>query len=198
VLLASSSTIERIYSEVARLTAVVRVEAPRDIRRLFQPELSGCWTRSIARSRGSNIHQRRNPAWKRVAAGGNAAANAAAFTALDTRVQDCRCSIAAKRAGGGQQCRCFRADAENYARLLELSPDDTPDPPETAKRESTWSKIFPADPRRAHGMKVAIAISIALHHRTHDSARDMTVILWTIVNRRCPPTAPPTARCGCG
>jgi fusaric acid resistance family protein len=184
VLLAFVVTIERIYNEVARLTAVVQVKAPRDIRLLFQPEMQGvldALDRSLVRLEqyvSDGIHHGSiSPLAE------TAAANAAAFSALDTRVEQLR--VLERRETAPEEVSsvgAFVQTLRTIARLLELSPDDTPIPLRPAKREPAMSKLFPLDPETMrYGMKVAIAISIAYITGLTIQRGDMTVILWTIV-----------------
>jgi len=184
VLLAFVTTHERIYNQVSILTAVTRQQAPRSIRLMFKSELEAVLSaldRSLARLEdyvSAGIHHGSvSPLAE------TAAQNAAAFAALDARVNKLRLLERPETAQAEvTNFGAFVLALRKIARLLEVSPDDTPIPLRPAKRESAYSKLFPLDPETMrYGMKVAIAISIAYVVGLTIKRDDMTVILWTIV-----------------
>jgi len=130
VLLAFVVTIARIYSEVARLTAVVRVEAPRDIRPSVQPN----WQRVLgrarsARSRGSNNTSATESGMEARRRWRQPRPRTRGIYRADTRVQDLR--VLERRETAQEEVNsvgAFVQTLRTIARLSNLSPDDTPIP----------------------------------------------------------------------
>jgi Fusaric acid resistance protein family len=184
VLLAFVTTIERLYVELARLTFVAGERAPRVFRDLFKPQLEAvaeALDRSLARLdeyiAGGIVHGSASPMAE------SALEVAACFKALDARRDELailrrpEASAAEINVMGG-----FMTGLRAIARLLELSPDDTPTPVRKAPAQSTASKLFPLDPDATkYATKLGVAIALAYVVGLTTQRGDLTVILWTVV-----------------
>jgi len=184
VLLAFVTTIERIYVELARLTFVVGERTPRVFRDLFKPQLEAvadALDRSLARLddyiAGGIVHGPSSPMAE------SATEVAAAFKALDARRDELAIlSRPEAQAAEINVMGSFMLGLRGIARLLELSPDDTPTPVTKAPPQTIASKLFPLDPDATkYATKLGVAIALAYVVGLTTQRGDLTVILWTVV-----------------
>jgi len=76
----------------------------------------------------------------------------------------------------------FMLGLRGIARLLELSPDDTPTPVRRAPPQTIGSKLFPLDPEAMkYATKLGVAIALAYVVGLTTQRGDLTVILWTVI-----------------
>lgn len=184
VLLAFVTTIERIYVELARLTFVAGEHAPGVFRAMFKPQLEAvadALDRSMARLEeyiaGGIVHGPTSPMAE------SAAEVAAAFKALDKRRDEL--AILSRPEAQAAEINVMGGlmlGLRGIARLLELSPDDTPTPVRKAPVQTIGSKLFPLDPEAMkYATKLGVAIALAYVVGLTTQRGDLTVILWTIV-----------------
>lgn len=184
VLLAFVTTIERTYAELARLTFVAGENAPGLFRAMFKPQLEAvadALDRSMARLEqyigGGIVHGPSSPMTE------SAVEVAAALKALDER----RDELAILTRPDVQPAEinvmgAFVLGLRGLARLLELSPDDTPTPVRKAPTQTIASKLLPLDPEATkYATKLGVAIALAYVVGLTTQRGDLTVILWTVV-----------------
>jgi len=184
VLLAFVTTIERIFAEMVRLTFIAAEHTPRVYRGLLEDELEAVANaldhamadleKYIA---GGIVHGPTSP----MAA--SAAKIAAALKALDAR-RDELAILSRPDASPAEitAMGAFLLALRGIARLLELSPDDTPIPVRKAPTQSVASKLFPLDPEALkYATRLGIAIALAYVVGLTTQRGDLTVILWTVV-----------------
>jgi len=184
VLLAFVTTIERIYVELARLTFVAGERAPGVFRAVFKPQLEAvadALDRSMARLgeyiAAGIVHGPTSPMAE------SATEVAAAFKALDER-RDELAILPRPQAQAAEinVMSAFLVGLRGIARLLELSPDDTPTPVRKAPVQTIGSKLFPLDPEAMkYATKLGVAIALAYVVGLTTQRGDLTVILWTVL-----------------
>ncbi len=184
VLLAFITTVERLYVELARLTYVVGEHTPRVFRDLFKPQIedvADALDRSMARLAeyivGGIVHGPASPMAE------SGAKVAAAFKALDARRDELAILNRPEvQAAEVNVMGSFMLALRGLARLLELSPDDTPTPVSKAPPQTVASKLFPLDPGATkYATKLGVAIALAYVVGLTTQRGDLTVILWTVV-----------------
>jgi uncharacterized membrane protein YccC len=182
--LAFVTAIERILGEIMRLTGIAGELTPRVSRGLLREQiedLANALDRALARLEeyiaGGIVHGPTSP----MAA--SAVEVAAALKALNARRDELGIlsrpdvSETEMTAMGG-----FMLGLQGIARLLRLSPDDSPVPVRKAPTQTMASKLFPLDPETTkYATKLGVSIALAYVVGLTTQRGDLTVILWTVI-----------------